>query len=217
MKELWHGTTNGYDHHKCRCDDCSRARAIYDTKRYHEGDNLRVTAKRLREQEKLLRGEYWHGTYNGYVNRKCRCNNCKLAKKDHAAKYYLANSDKIKARVQNFNLQNPDKKREYRDTHQDITQIFMSKWRGLNQDKSSGYRANRRALKLNQLDENVSRNIVFDRDKGVCYLCGTRVDPINWHLDHKVPLSRGGRHSYANTGVTHPRCNLSKGAKLNKI
>jgi 5-methylcytosine-specific restriction endonuclease McrA len=41
-----------------------------------------------------------------------------------------------------------------------------------------------------------------------------KVDPANWHLDHVVPLSRGGEHSYANVQVAHPFCNLSKGPRL---
>lgn len=34
------------------------------------------------------------------------------------------------------------------------------------------------------------------------------------HLDHVIPLSRGGAHSEDNIRVTHARCNLKKGTKL---
>jgi 5-methylcytosine-specific restriction endonuclease McrA len=34
------------------------------------------------------------------------------------------------------------------------------------------------------------------------------------HLDHIVPLARGGEHSYANTQPAHPTCNRRKGAKV---
>jgi 5-methylcytosine-specific restriction endonuclease McrA len=35
-----------------------------------------------------------------------------------------------------------------------------------------------------------------------------------WDLDHVIPLSKGGEHSYDNVQVTHPSCNRKKGAKV---
>lgn len=58
--------------------------------------------------------------------------------------------------------------------------------------------------------EHVDRAVVLERDKGICGICGEPVDRGNFHVDHIVPLSRGGEHSYANTQVAHPRCNQVK-------
>lgn len=58
--------------------------------------------------------------------------------------------------------------------------------------------------------EYVDYDIVFERDKGICYLCGKEVDTFNWHLDHIIPISRGGGHTYQNVGITHKSCNLKK-------
>lgn len=42
-----------------------------------------------------------------------------------------------------------------------------------------------------------------------CYLCGlTLADDV--HLDHVIPLSRGGAHAQANLLPTHSGCNLRK-------
>lgn len=62
--------------------------------------------------------------------------------------------------------------------------------------------------------ERVYRSVVWERDGGVCHICHEPADPTNWHLEHVVPLARGGEHSYANTAVSHPACNLRKGTKL---
>ena len=67
--------------------------------------------------------------------------------------------------------------------------------------------------------ESVSRQVVFERDAGVCMECWAQgfpgiADPANWHLDHIIPLKRNGEHSYANVQVTHPACNLKKGARV---
>lgn len=62
--------------------------------------------------------------------------------------------------------------------------------------------------------ERVDRDVLFGRDQGLCGLCGGTVDPMNFHVDHIVPLALGGEHSYENTQIAHPGCNMSKGAQL---
>jgi 5-methylcytosine-specific restriction endonuclease McrA len=49
---------------------------------------------------------------------------------------------------------------------------------------------------------------------GRCGICGDLVAFDAMHADHIVPLARGGEHSYANTQAAHPRCNMSKGARM---
>lgn len=46
-----------------------------------------------------------------------------------------------------------------------------------------------------------------------CYLCGCLL-AADVHLDHIVPLARGGAHSSANLAPTHDVCNLRKGDRL---
>lgn len=82
------------------------------------------------------------------------------------------------------------------------------------QAKRSTIGARRRATAADAFVEHVDRSTVWLRDGGICHLCGQAADPSDWHLDHIVPLARGGQHSYTNTAVSHPRCNLSKGARL---
>jgi hypothetical protein len=75
--------------------------------------------------------------------------------------------------------------------------------------RSSG----RRATVFDQWVEYVDHAVVWDRDGGICYLCGLPADPDNWHLDHVKPLVLKGEHSYANTAVSHPVCNQRKGGR----
>lgn len=72
----------------------------------------------------------------------------------------------------------------------------------------------RRANKLKVTVEQVSYRKVYERDNGQCYLCHRFITLKEMHLEHKIPLSRGGEHSYANCGVSCRKCNLRKGAKL---
>jgi 5-methylcytosine-specific restriction endonuclease McrA len=63
-------------------------------------------------------------------------------------------------------------------------------------------------------------DVLGDRDDWTCALCGESVDrelkypdPQSKSVDHTLPISKGGEHSYANTKVAHLLCNTSAGAK----
>jgi 5-methylcytosine-specific restriction endonuclease McrA len=56
---------------------------------------------------------------------------------------------------------------------------------------------------------------VWIRDRGYCQDCGTFLEyDSGWHLDHWIPLKRGGTHVMANVRVLCPPCNLSKNARM---
>jgi 5-methylcytosine-specific restriction endonuclease McrA len=83
-------------------------------------------------------------------------------------------------------------------------------------------KAGRRARQRGAQSEPVDPMIVFRRDKWMCRLCGGKAPstlrgsrhPQAPEIDHIVPLSRGGEHSYANTQCAHRRCNAAKGSRV---
>lgn len=65
--------------------------------------------------------------------------------------------------------------------------------------------------------EDIDRRAVFERDDWTCNICGGPIpqdavypDPLSAQVDHVVPLSQGGDHSYDNVAASHMRCNLTK-------
>lgn len=54
------------------------------------------------------------------------------------------------------------------------------------------------------------REAVWSRDGMRCRYCGT--ESGQFHLDHRLPWSRGGKHSVENLCVACARCNYEKGA-----
>lgn len=77
----------------------------------------------------------------------------------------------------------------------------------------------KRARKRKVADEVVELEQVASRDRWVCQLCGKRVcRQAVYHrqatLDHIIPMSRGGRHSYQNCQLTHFDCNSKKHNKV---
>jgi 5-methylcytosine-specific restriction endonuclease McrA len=111
------------------------------------------------------------------------------------------------------------------------TAAYLRKWQAANPDRvRSGRQAwlaankdvQRRHLKRRKIRhrgafvEHVEPLAVLELDDGVCGICGEDVDPVDFHVDHIIPLSRGGEHSYANTQPVHPKCNRQKHNSLPK-
>lgn len=60
-----------------------------------------------------------------------------------------------------------------------------------------------------------TRDDVWSKSAGVCGLCLSPIDPASsWHVDHIVPVSRGGSNLLANVQAAHAFCNISKGPRL---
>lgn len=138
--------------------------------------------------------------YDAEWKRKWRANN---KDKVHSAnqKVYYKNREKYLAQKHEYYLKNRDKILAY-------NRAYLQTPTGKNKNRNGGmkYEAN----KYNAKVEEVDREIVYERDGGICYLCGKLVDRDSWQLEHIIPLSRGGEHSYSNVAVSHARCNISK-------
>lgn len=112
-------------------------------------------------------------------------------KETEAAKmrlYYVVNCEAIKEKRRQYHQENPEVAR--RNTEQ------------------------RRAQKRNAFVEHVDPLIRLELDDGACGICEGDVNPFDFHVDHIIPLALGGEHSYANTQVAHPYCNMRKGVKV---
>lgn len=76
----------------------------------------------------------------------------------------------------------------------------------------------RRTLRVSaQQTETVDKKKVFARDRYHCWIClgickpkWTRGDPASPTLDHVIPISKGGSHSYDNCRCAHDVCNRMK-------
>lgn len=55
--------------------------------------------------------------------------------------------------------------------------------------------------------------IQYRSQKGLCWWCGKPLDN-DWHIDHRIPLSRGGSNSARNIVIAHGHCNVTKHNKL---
>jgi hypothetical protein len=59
------------------------------------------------------------------------------------------------------------------------------------------------------------RELLWNSYPHICGLCGEQINSIDeMHVDHIIPLSRGGKDILANLQLTHARCNMDKGNTL---
>ena len=83
----------------------------------------------------------------------------------------------------------------------------------------------RARIEAAMVDRDITVDGLFKRDGGICHLCGGRCDyedfvVVNgtticgdWYpsIDHVIPLSKGGEHSWSNVKLAHRICNSIKG------
>lgn len=79
--------------------------------------------------------------------------------------------------------------------------------------------------KLATIDHDITLTSVFNKDKGICYICGKPCDLNDYivkdgrkrtlgnypSIDHVVPLAKGGLHVWSNVRLAHIGCNSRKG------
>ena len=132
-------------------------------------------------------------------------------------RYYASHALEERERSRQYRADHKESELErgrcYREAHRAERREADRRRSRANHANEAARTATRKARRLGSFVEVVDRGILFERDGGMCGLCHVPVDPIAWHLDHIKPLAKGGAHSYANTQVTHPSCNLRKGTK----
>lgn len=132
-------------------------------------------------------------------------------------KHYAANKTRI--REMRDKAHNPAKEREWSrksyEAHREQRLAAGKLWQRGNLHKFRIYGSTRRAMELAVFVEDVDHCVVFTRDKGMCGICRTPVDPSSpWEIDHIIPISKQGPHSYANVQLSHRKCNRSKSARM---
>ena len=152
-----------------------------------------------------------HGKRWTFVKYKCRCQECCVANDAYMEAYREKNKAKILAK---------EKERYARKSESIIDRMsaYYERERKTILERQKLPAAllrrrtnqkNREAKKAGQFVESVDHAIIWERDKGICGVCG---EPIvgDFDIDHIVQLAHGGEHSYANTRAAHPSCNRKR-------
>jgi hypothetical protein len=107
-------------------------------------------------------------------------------------------------------------KSQWKKARRDVIVAKRRAYYASNMDKYAVWAHNRRAMKLaNPHSVGVSHKDwlrTLRRYRGRCAYCGSKPDVI--HMDHVVPLARGGRHAIGNLVPACASCNCSKGGRF---
>lgn len=135
------------------------------------------------------------------------CKKCTKVNKEYNKKYkseyYIKNEDEIKKKKAIHYKNNKDaikkKSKEYRESD-----------KGRIVKRNSTHK--RRSIKNNG---NVKTNDILKLIETTkkCYWCECNIKNKEVHIDHYIPLSKGGKHNIDNLVISCSTCNLRKNAK----
>jgi len=192
----------------CRTIESKKYRTKYPEKKAQGDRSYRAANKdKIRERKRRYRAldpERWSEYGKQY-----RANNSEqiaASKRD----WYLRNPERLSQMTTAWREANPEKVREYkrayklRNPDKDRQYYEQNKWR------YEISRAKRRAIKAKASIYVITAKDVSKIMSRPCIYCGAKAE----HLEHVIPLSRGGLHSIGNLAPACAKCNLSKGAKL---
>jgi 5-methylcytosine-specific restriction endonuclease McrA len=204
-----------------KCTKCGQVKALTEfSKDRHKKDGLHPSCKdcdrkiwsKAKDKPKVAREAKKCGAcgvfksikefYKQRASIDCHTAFCKECSKD----YVLAYRKEHPARPEQCKRW----QRTYRLNHLKEAAENNRIWRQANLDKICANKSRRRVRESSALIELVSRATVYARDGGKCHVCGKKVNSKNWHLDHLIPLSKGGDHSYRNVATACPKCNLQR-------
>jgi len=137
-------------------------------------------------------------------------------------KSYLKNKTKILESTRKYYAEHrramDDKKREYLLAHKEQRKETL--YRYTHSDKGrlkiklyNALRRTRSKISNMKIVQMVYEDNIKQYGTLTCYLCLSPISFGNDHLEHKLPLSRGGNTEYENLGVACIRCNLKKSNK----
>lgn len=134
---------------------------------------------------------------------------CDEHHKARVKKWIDANPERFRKIQRDYASRNPGRNSRY------YTPEWERNWRKRNPEKTRTNSRNshlkRRMIVGTHTADDVKRQ--YKSQKGKCYWCGEKVGK-SYHVDHVIPVSKGGTNYPENIVIACPRCNISKGAKL---
>ena len=148
-----------------------------------------------------------------YASQKTICKPCQSA---YNRDWSLANTEQHRALQRRWDRENPEKKAGHFKKHYDNNTPKMlarnKQWHKDNPGASNARGAKRRATKRSQTPEDANLPLIKALYTRAAWL--KENFGVDIHVDHRIPLSKGGEHTIENLQLLPAYLNLSKGAKL---
>src|SRR5260221_199932 len=144
-----------------------------------------------------------------------QCKNCRsIQRKQHRAE----NREAYRAYEQSQLGKHREQSRKHKAAHrEEYRQASREYWKKHPEERITNTR-NRRARIRKAEGKHTAADVrkQYDRQKGKCYYCLAIVG-TTYHVDHVIPVSRGGSNSPENIVIACPTCNMSKQDKIIRL
>ena len=90
--------------------------------------------------------------------------------------------------------------REYYEAHKE--ELCLREWKRWNKERAG--------IANVEYDDTITPALVYLKHLGICAVCRTRVAKDKVTVDHIIPISRGGSHTWNNVQLVHRSCNQGK-------
>ena len=88
------------------------------------------------------------------------------------------------------------------------------RWKQTHKEECRFYRHVRRLTTAQaRVEKRIDKKKIYNWSSRICGICDLLIEG-DFHIDHIIPLSKGGQHSTANLQLAHTFCNKSKFNKL---
>lgn len=221
----------GKDGYKSRCNSCrkdyytaNKDEILLNQRNYNERNKPRISVRkkayRRRHLERITQKDKVY-----YEQNKERIN--EQARRDYYENHAERRRQQNEYRARNIEVVR-GRDRYYRQANRDIIRLKSRAWYERNKERrlklSRLWRqknkqqckilSNRyRVRKLNAAGAFNDQHLKWklELQGGLCYYCGEELG--RFHVDHKIPLSKGGTEWPANICAACPRCNLEKNCR----
>lgn len=129
---------------------------------------------------------------------------CTLCRNKYLAEYRKNNHDKRLKYNKEYDEKHKEEKSKY-------GKMYRQTMKGKAVSANAVYR--RRSVFKNSALIPIGQIVELRVNAKVCYWCGIKLSGIKTHIDHYIPLSKGGEHTLSNLVIACSLCNKTKSAK----
>lgn len=194
------------------CASCKQElETIYFHKNKSKKDGLNCYCKKCRKNDSIKNKEK-----RAKYTKEYRDKNKELLK-EAKKRHYGNNKEKINLKNRIYHHNNKDRlnkiSKKYYNENKEIIRQKAKEYNNSKKGKivAKKARIKRKALVRKAKIGDIDLNKIISNKK--CYWCNIKIIDNNYHIDHYIPISKGGEHSNDNLVLSCPKCNLTKGAK----
>lgn len=205
--KYWHKDKECKGGLRAVCKQCKNASLRHNRSLDPEKHRERVRQWRIANPEKVkARNDQWRKEHpkEHSLNHKEWAENNREYLSEWQRRYYAANAEKLRKQARDWRARNRERDR-----------LNGRRRRARNPERAKAKENRRRARKAQAEGQFTAADIqkMLTNQRGKCWYCLTDIS-TGYHIEHRVPLSRGGTNNPSNLVLACPPCNLSKHDKL---